>query len=406
MGTSVRLASVTQAGLRQAVGALAIGGAIVAGTGCGAKTHDVAIRAAPAESLIDQPVRVEVSGLPKGHTATVEATWTSYGRLQWRSTQTVRAKSDGSATLHDMRFLWAMRPNAKGLRAFTAVFGVRATGDTRVRLVVVDEGKVLARASFIRRATVPRVRARMLSVRRDGLYGLFFQPRTGPRRPAVIAIGGSEGGISTVDQAAAIAAHGYPALALGYFRGPGLPHDLRRVPLEYFARASRWVARQPGVNARRVVIAGGSRGGEGALLIASTFPGLFYGAIALVPSTSVNASFPEGDAAWTLHGKPIAPYTDIALERINGPVLAAGAGDDQVWGSELAVHQIRDRLDGAHFRFRHEELDFAHAGHDVDFAIPYLPQPDPRRWGGTRPAGAAARVVVWRHILRYLQRLS
>jgi hypothetical protein len=42
----------------------------------------------------------------------------------------------------------------------------------------------------------------------------------------------------------------------------------------------------------------------------------------------------------------------------------------------------------------------------LGFALPYLPQPDPQRWGGTRRAGAAAAVVVWRHILGFLARLQ
>jgi dienelactone hydrolase len=246
----------------------------------------------------------------------------------------------------------------------------------------------------------------MLTVRRQGLYALYFQPKPGRPRPAVVAIGGSEGGIGMVDEAALLAAHGYPAMALGYFRGPGLPRDLRDVPLEYFARAARWIAAQPGVDRKRIVILGASRGGEGALIVASTFPRIFHGVIGLVPSAMVNGSFPEGGAAWTLHGKPLHPYTDIALDRINGPVLVAGAGQDQVSGSESAVHQIGERLDNAHFRFRHEELDFPNAGHNVGFAGPYLPQPDPQRWGGTRLAGAAAAVVVWRQILAFLARLQ
>src|SRR3954452_9294440 len=134
--------------------------------------------------------------------------------------------------------------------------------------------------------------------------------------------------------------------------------------------------------------------------------GIFDGSVGLVPSATVNGSIPKGGPAWTLHGKPLHPYTDIALDRIGGPVLVAGAGQDQVSGSEIAVRQIGERLDYADFRFRHEDLDFPNAGHDAGFALPYLPQPDPQRWGGTRRAGAAAAVVVWRHILGFLARLQ
>jgi dienelactone hydrolase len=379
--------------------------ALLALAGCGETRNEVTIRVTPPRSLIDQPVRIYLTGLPKNRAATLRATWRSYGGLTWQSSQPVSARSDGSATVDNMRFLWNMRPQAQGMRTSNAVFAVPAAGATRVRLAVVDKGRVMARAVFTRRATTTDTRAQTLNVARDGLFAVYFRPKVGRPRPAVIAIGGSEGGLSMVDEAALLAAHGYPAMALGYFRGPGLPHELRRVPLEYFAHAARWIARQPGVDVNRIVIMGASRGGEGALLIASTFPRLFHGAVGLVPSTSVNGSIPEGDAAWTVRGKTVHPYTDIHLARINGPVLTAGAGEDQVWGSEHAVREIRDQLDNAQFPFAHKELDFPEAGHEVGFAVPYLPQPDPLRWGGTRAAGAAAARTVWREVLRFLAEL-
>ena len=65
-----------------------------------------------------------------------------------------------------------------------------------------------------------------------GFYGDFFVPPpvpAGKRYPAVLIIGGSQGGLSSVILAAALASHGYPALAIAYFDAPGLPASLQLV---------------------------------------------------------------------------------------------------------------------------------------------------------------------------------
>jgi dienelactone hydrolase len=78
-----------------------------------------------------------------------------------------------------------------------------------------------------------------------------------------------------------LAARGYPVLALAYFREDGLPRELVRIPLEYFRRALLWMRTRPEVDPARVVTLGISRGGELSLILASTFPDLVSGAIAM-----------------------------------------------------------------------------------------------------------------------------
>jgi dienelactone hydrolase len=206
-----------------------------------------------------------------------------------------------------------------------------------------------------------------LRVPRDRVYGEWYRPTDLHRRvPAVVAFGGSTGGlVATPPLARAFASEGYPALALAYFKEPGLPKTLERIPLEYFARAIEWVARQPGVDPGKVVLLGLSRGGEGALLIGSTYPHLVHGVIAFVPSHEVNPG-------WSYRGRPVAPFQFIRVERIRGPILTASGGRDQVWSSSVYTEQIEERLDSHHFAFPHERLNFPRAGHFLGGAAPVI----------------------------------
>jgi dienelactone hydrolase len=206
--------------------------------------------------------------------------------------------------------------------------------------------------------------------------------------------GGSEGGDWMYATAGLLAAHGYPALSLAYFGERGLPRELVRIPLEYFARAVRVLRRVPGVDPRRIAVLGDSRGGEAALLLAATFPHLIHGAIGLVPNSSVYPSPAANLPAWTLHGRPV-PVGPIPVERIDGPVLTSAA----------FVRAIQHRLTARHFRFAHAGLVYPRAGHLIGTAVPYLPtSTDQPAYGGTARADAAARADLWRHILRFLSR--
>lgn len=88
-----------------------------------------------------------------------------------------------------------------------------------------------------------------------------------------------------------------------------MPSELSDIPLEYFAGALRWLARQPEVIAKQIYVSGVSRGSEAALLLGVHYPDLVHGVIASSPSDLSFGSYPApGSAAWTYHGKPV-PYS-------------------------------------------------------------------------------------------------
>src|SRR5579864_5894736 len=97
-------------------------------------------------------------------------------------------------------------------------------------------GQAIARTTIRRRRVAEGVR--VMPLRSSGVVGTFYEPPgTGPH-PAMVVLGGSEGGLpGPAGHAGGLASRGYAVLALGYFRAEDLPQMLENIPLEYFGTA-------------------------------------------------------------------------------------------------------------------------------------------------------------------------
>ncbi len=220
-----------------------------------------------------------------------------------------------------------------------------------------------------------------------GLVGRLYVP-PGPPRGVVVVVGGSEGGLeASLFNAAYVETMGYAALALAYFGTEGVPEQLTEIPLEYFETAFQWLQTQPDVDGNHVVMMGGSRGGELALLVGATFPQHVDGVVATVPSGVVFGSTADDTrSAWSRASTPVpywnvsanvppvterlpggttgyryAPGTQMQLETLKqdaqalarvsipventaGPVLMVAAGDDGLWPSCALMDVAWQRL--------------------------------------------------------------
>jgi dienelactone hydrolase len=289
-----------------------------------------------------------------------------------------------------------------------------------VRLVVSSGGRTLATASFTWRARAPGVTVRNTTLAGEGFVGRFFSPPDGAARPAPagLRLGGSEGGIQWDVEASLLASHGYPMLALAYFGVPGLPADLKNIPLEYFQSALRWLGQQPGVDPSKLVVLGGSRGAECALLLGTVYPELVHGVVSYVGSSlvwgtryTVSGPYDPQEASWTLAGKPVPfatgsgvdPEAVIPVEKIAGPIFLVGAVMDDLWPSGIFANEIVARL-RQHQRTDYTSLVYYNAGHAVGAAIPNVPV---GAWGGGTLAGdARARADSWPKLLAFLERMK
>lgn len=298
-----------------------------------------------------------------------------------------------------------------------------ARGQMRFTLSVDAEGKTLASTTFTRRFSASALTTRPLSLNRDGISGQFVYPPGATRRPAVLLLTGSQGGVPSPLLSGILAARGYPVLALGYFKLPGLPQQLLRIPLEYFQRALEWLRRQPQVDPKGIIVLGISRGSEGAFLSGAYFPRLVSAVIGMVPSDVAICSYPGcRGPAWTFHGRAV-PYTSefntphpvdqpnavIPVQRIRGPVFLACGTNDGVWASCPYAKAIITHLNAVHDRFPHLLYAYAGVGHGVGFFVPYepmierLPGGGPNAVeGGTPQANQWALARDWPHLLDFL----
>jgi dienelactone hydrolase len=406
------------------------------------------IRVSPAVVTIGRSPSIEIVGVPAGYRVVVTATTTASNGL-YRASATLVAGPSGVVSLNHVSPLGGVYrgPAALGL---LGVQRLVASAPHPARFAVIDTtfqakvGRLRASARLVQRVVGPGVIEKTESLGRDRFLGRFFTPAHGRDRPAVIVWGGSEGGISdSALEAAALASAGIPALAVAYFDESGLPCSLSHIPIDYFATAVRWLARQPGIDPSRIWALSGSRGSEAEFLLAAHWPGLLHGLVAEAPSSIGygpvrGQCMPRSPVAWTVHGKPVphAPAggvprltanglvderpvflrtvglsstqaARIPIGHYRGPVMLFAGGSDELWPSSTYAHQLIAELHAD--PSVHRLIIYPSAGHIV-FGVPSIPAPVTEtgarftlNLGGTLAANDAAHRADWPLALRFIK---
>jgi dienelactone hydrolase len=406
------------------------------------------------------PLSIRLSGFFPRQLVMVAAEMVTRDHFRWRSAAMFVVGADGEVDVgttapvggfysgvSPMGLMWAMerigRPESEAPTTSvrlpeTVTFRAEARNGER------------AEASVIRTLVGPGVTSKPLA--EDGLLGVSFLPPGDGPHPAVIVLGGSEGGLPVRSAAPVLASHGYATLALAYFGLPGLPRGLVNIPLEYFGRAIAHVRATIAPRNDFVAVHGGSRGGELALLVASLSADI-RAVVAVVPRGVVSGAIGPsefGDSrprgAWTLGGKPIpgmwqnnrydnswfAPEQSpikgtprvlnamrdldameratIPVERIKAPILMVSGRDDQLWPSFELAEIARRRLEEHNHPWPFEHISYPDAGHAV--VPPYAPttattivHPVTHQTfalGGTPKGQIEANVAYWRRTLDFL----
>ncbi len=424
----------------------------------------------PAQARIDERVSIRVLGLEPVQTVALRARMRDDVERDWSSHATFRADATGAVDVSSqpalsgtydgvdqMGLFWSMAGQLDDRKGFPSFMKTPLT----TTLTAEVGGEVVASATLERAPHAPGVR--VIPVREQGLVGTLFLPDSDGPRPAIIVLGGSEGGLWE-GPAALLASHGYVALALGYFGLEGLPPDLVRIPLEYFETAIGWLQSRDDVASERLAVMGDSRGGELALLLGSTFPQIR----AVVGVASVGVMLPgfksrrfemvglvemviRRPPGWTYRGTPLpcwvpgssfssilsygwkrlvrAPVAAtpffleamkdkdaleraaIPVERTNGPVLLLSGEDDQFCPCGPLSEIAMERLAGHKHPYPYEHVSYPGAGHIFGMP-PYLPATvtkgrHPQTGavylaGGNARDNAFAAIDSWARILSFL----
>lgn len=392
----------------------------------------------PPASRGDDPVAIKVTGLPKAAATEVGITSTDAAGETWSAQASFTADAHGVVDVSTATSTGGSYLGASATGLITAmrtadaasrpnlVYRAPVSGPSTFRITAHAHG-VDQTATFTRTFFPDPVTVQTLTLARDQVSGVYVAPaRPTAKQPAVLLLGGSNGGIASVPLAQAFAARGVPALAVAYFAAPGLPKHLANVPLEYFVGALNWLRRQPGVDPDRLWVAGGSYGSEAALLVGAQHPDLVHGVLSLSGGSTVTCSVSPGvriDACtqppFTRDGKPVPftrqfnnpmptdnPAAIIPVEKINGPVLAVCGGADVEWDACRLSQAVLDR------RRQHGTgqddmlLSYPDAGHYVNFLIANRPidtAADDKDNGSTPQSNPDADADAWPKILARLQ---
>ena len=230
------------------------------------------------------------------------------------------------------------------------------------------------------------------------------------KQPLIVAFGGGGGGNDWSRtylkvKRDSLNNKGYAILAIGYFKSNGTPSNLDRISLDAIRDSILSVAKHPKIDGSRIILMGGSRGGELALNLASRFND-FKGVVAMSAS---NVSFPaltwsSNTSAWTyknievpyvpatlktiwpalkgnhyaafimmLEDKQAVKKAEIEVENINGSVLLISGINDDQWPASEMSDQIVKRLHQNNFKYyySHIKLNGGHIAPLKNFNLVY-----------------------------------
>jgi dienelactone hydrolase len=411
--------------------------------------------------LVGEPLSIRLDGLPTDQAVllvaerTMEASNPADPPLLYRSQATFSAPQGSldlasakpqsgtydDADIHGL--FWSMSPVEGGV--------IGGLQPLHVTLTASSAGKVLGSTLIQFVDALPAVKVEQV----EEFPGAVFATLPGKApRPAIIVLGGSEGGGWVArDRSPRFASRGFDVLGLPYYSPgaqsreiPQLPAAFADIPVDRLDRAFEWLKQRPDVDASRVAVVGVSKGAELALIAASHFKWI-TSVVAIVPTDVVWEGWGPGVEAgkrssFALDGKPLpfVPYLEfgeefrgfrtgqdvkmrrfqdkgraahpaaavqarIAVENFKGPLMVVGGHDDQVWASGMMAQNIAERRAAAGLETL--ALIFPDAGHPLS-GSGWMPTTQynvgPSKSGGTPRANAQAQARAFPQTIAFLKR--
>ena len=273
----------------------------------------------------------------------------------------------------------------------------------------------------------------------------FFPGQGEGPRPAILMLGGSEGGLREAHNKMArqLVAEGFAVLYPGYYRTSEETKLFDMVPLETFDEAIRFLESRDDVDASRIGAMGVSKGSEGVLFYASRNPAI-DAVVAIVPSNVVWQGFDwetldmsQFRSSWSVNGKPVAylpydqpewyemmtggilamyenslkglpsnPEAEIRIEEIDGPVLLLCGEADNLWPS-CSMSRDLQRRSRENGKQDVELIAYPKGGHMI-YGRPRDPEDENYdqldQMGGTKEGNNGARIDAWPRIVTFFKK--
>ncbi|RPH32968.1 MAG: hypothetical protein EHM93_07250 [Bacteroidales bacterium] len=228
----------------------------------------------------------------------------------------------------------------------------------------------------------------------------WYAPANLSNYPAILIIGGSDGGLKYGQGwASLLNTKGFGVMALAYFGINGLKTQLEEIPIEYFQNALDTLKTFQGVDKNKIAIICNSKGTEASLLLAAQDKSICL-VLASSPSYVVwqcinKENYSSFKSSWTKGGVPI-PFVPfdyskgyypiinfylgsleksinedaiIKVENSKAKIVLFSGGKDQIWPSSEMAARLKKRVEGQKSGPEIKHYDFPEAGHG--FLIPF-----------------------------------
>lgn len=418
----------------------------------------------PPSALLSDPVSIRVSGVEKGAKVVVRASVRDEFEREWKSQAVFEADDKGQVDTAKMEpvsgsyrgvdpfgLFWSMDlPKDAAQRTFF----YHPSDKPLVTRIEVQVGEEQILEDTLERRVVAEGVVRE-EIRTPEIVGTLYRPGGDDKpRPAVIVLGGSEGGAPEDSYIAQFANAGFVTLGLAYFSHEGLRNNLSRIPVEYFLGAIEYLKGHEAVDAEHIGIVGTSIGGMAALLVAANSADIkavvsFQGGGAIFQTLDPDPMDREpAQSPFSLGGVPLnfipvtaPPLTaeslstayflrvflgslfaatdrviaaaEIPVEQISGPVLLLAGQDDRLLGSATLSEIAYGRLVRRRFAYPYELKCYNGVGHTLGVGgLPGFPTHCTAQlvselniaypYGGNPRDNAHARMDSWRRALDFL----
>ncbi|CAM2114679.1 unnamed protein product [Caretta caretta] len=401
----------------------------------------------PKIALADEPLKIQVSGLPPSQLVTLQASLTDekgvlfcskafYWSDKAGEVDLERAAATGGdyTGVQPMGLFQCLKPEKLFHRlmkrdVMQSPFRVRLDVFNSYHMLSSPHNQPAASQTVERWYVAPGVQR--VQIRGSRVRGaLFLPPGEGPF-PGLIDMFGGVGGL-TEFRASLLASRGFAALALAYFAYEDLPRCLDVVDLEYFEEAANILLGHPKVGGAGVGVVAICKGAEIALAMATFLPQItaavcingtsaIHGTalhyrdlhispipyrpecVRLTPAGLLSLSSVFGDTQAEANQGSIIP-----VEKAQGQILLVVGESDQNYDSKAYAEEVMERM-RRHGRKNCTLLSYPGAGHLIEppgspfchnsrspfFVFPVM-------WGGEAQPHAAAQEHSWREIQKFL----